>query len=154
MRTTKQIIARIKKLKNQDFFGFQRNNLLRYLTFEDAKPFLKDGTTAEQWTHHALTDDAVLEQLRSYMPFAWDKANNCRGLSASRSVDHMKTLLWLLGDPLGEKLDDIYEYYGKPCLAAVCEKYGIDWRALDNDCWTNEEGGRGKPAPAFVEVPA
>jgi hypothetical protein len=28
-------------------------------------------------------------------------------------------------------------------LAKISDAYGVDWRKLDNDCWTNEEGERG-----------
>ena len=71
------------------------------------------------------------------MEFAWDKANNCRGISASRSIDHYSVWIWLLGDE--DKLSDIrdYEYYGKPQLVEICELYGWDHSKWDDGVRTN-----------------
>jgi len=74
------------------------------------------------------------------MPFAWEKANGCRGISASRSLRHMVAWLWLDGqDEFLEKWNDLrdYEYYGKPQLIAICELYGIDWKKFDDGVRTN-----------------
>src|ERR1700678_953385 len=101
MRTTTEIIQHIANLENEDVFGFQRRDLLRFLSFSDAKPFLNANATEDKWTTDPLTHDFVVSEIHDYMPFAWDKANNCRGLSAGRSVEHMKAWLWLLGDDLG-----------------------------------------------------
>ena len=114
---------------------------------------LKDGATAEDWQEVEPNTDHLLGAIEEYMPFAWDKANNCRGLSADRSVSHMKAWLWLLGDDLGEKLDGIYCFYGKPCLRVICEKYGWDWRQWDDGEWRNEEGGAWTPPPDVIHIP-
>ena len=80
------------------------------------------------------------------MGFAWDKANNRRGLSSGRSIDHMRTWLWLDGkDDLAEQIED-YEYYGKPQLVAVCNEYGIDWKQYDDGEWVNNEDDTPKTA--------
>jgi len=143
-RTQNEIVSKIKEIKVGDFFGFKTQDLVGYLDFEHAKEFLKEGVKAEQWT---LATKSPAEQIAEYMPFAWDKANNCRGLSAGRSVNHMEAWTWLDGkDDLSDGLEDIYEYYGKPCLVAVCNEYGIDWRALDDNRWRNDEDGEYKSA--------
>ena len=67
-----------------------------------------------------------------------------------RSIEHMKAWLWLLNDPLGARLDDLYRHYGKPCLRAICEKYGWDWRQWDDGSWRNDEDGPGL-SPEEVE---
>jgi hypothetical protein len=77
------------------------------------------------------------------MPFAWEKANDCRGLSANRSIEHMTAWLWMLGDDLADKMDGLYEYYGKPCLRAICEKYGCKWQQWDDGVWRNSEDDDG-----------
>lgn len=155
MRTQQNILDRIAAIKaaGNDFFGFQTADLVSYLDFEHAKPFLNAGTTAEEWGKSRETLTSPADSIKSYMAFAWDKANNCRGLSAGRSVEHMKAWLWLDGkDELVAKLDGAYEYYGKPCLYLVCKEYGIDWQALDNDHWTNEEDGDGLSAAEAISL--
>lgn len=152
MKTTAEIFARIEEIKEADFFGFQRGDLISFLPFDAARLFLNEGVTARNWKTQEPTKEAVLAEMLDYMTFAWEKANDCRGLSASRSIEHMKAWLWLLGDDLGEKLENMYEYYGKPCLAAICEKYGWDWRSLDDGRWRNSEDDPGIPAPVAIEV--
>jgi hypothetical protein len=135
-RTPEEILARIEQIKADDFFGFQTTDLVSFLPYESALPFLQDGVTEADWKPR--TDP--VQQIKDYAEFAWDKANNRRGLSASRSVEHMKAWLWLDGkDELAERMDSVYEYYGKPCLVLVCREYGIDWRALDDGEWSNGE---------------
>lgn len=150
-RTTPEILAKIEKLKAEDFFGFATGDLISYLSFEEAKPFLKEGTTAEMWGAPLPRDhESVKSQIVDYMPFAWDKANNCRGISASRSISHMGTWLWMLGlDEASEQIQD-YDRYGKPQLRQICEHFGVDWRALDDGEWRNDEMQDGGPPPESV----
>ena len=117
-RTQEQILVRIKEIESDDFFGFQTSDLIQFLTFENAKPWLKEGVAAEQWEQGV---DPV-ELIKDYLPFAWDKANNCRGLSAGRSLEHMKAWVWLDDKPdLLKQIEEDYEYYGKPHLVKICE---------------------------------
>lgn len=140
-RTTSEILSRIEELKKSDFFGFESGDLIEYLQFPDAKPFLKDGATAEQWAPAIKSRDcqAIINQIKDYMPFAWDKANNCRGLSAGRSISHMQAWLWMLGEVDAAKSIDDYSLYGKPQLRAICEHFDIDWAGLDDGEWVNSE---------------
>ena len=143
MKTTEQILARIEELKDSDFFGFERSDLIDYLPFEHAKPYLKDGVTADEW--EASTKDPV-DCIKEYMDFAWEKANNNRGISASRSMSHMSAWLWLAGEhDFLAKIGDLqdYEYYGKPQLREICEHLEIDWKQYDDGRWTNSEYGSG-----------
>lgn len=142
-RTSEEVYAKLTELEKsgEDFFGFKRGDLVSYLPFERAKPYLKDGVTSEGWTPSEINRDRIVEEMLDYMGFAWGKANNCRGLSAGRSIEHYEIWLWLLKDELGEKLEDLYQFYGKPCLRAICEKYGWDWRKWDNGEWRNSEDG-------------
>ncbi|AFU86723.1 hypothetical protein D869_gp191 [Caulobacter phage CcrRogue] len=154
-RSTSDILARIKSLENDtsDFFGFQTGDLVCYLPFADAKPWLNENATAEAWAPSVNTPEAIKSTIHDYMAFAWDKANNCRGLSAGRSLDHMKAWLWLYGadEAWVEALRlDNYTMYGKPQLRAICEHFGWDWTAWDDGCWTNNEGASGS-SPDEVE---
>ncbi|MBU6488290.1 MAG: hypothetical protein KGQ57_10725 [Burkholderiales bacterium] len=137
-RTTEEILAEIERLKDGDWLGFRTSDLIQALPFEAAQSFLKEGVTADQWAQNTDPES----EIRSYMEFAWDKANGCRGLSAGRSVNHMESWLWLDGkDELSARLERVYEFYGKPCLVLVCQEYGIDWWALDDGEWRNDESG-------------
>jgi len=138
MRTPDEILKRVEEVKEEDFFGFETADLLAWLPYDKARPYLKDSVGPEDWSYEVPTHDSVLKCITNYMPFAWDKANACRGLSAMRSLQHMKAWLWLLGDDLTDKLDD-YTYYGKPQLRAICDKLGINWSSMDNNCWRNDE---------------
>lgn len=129
MRTQNEILARIDKVKEDDFFGFQRNDLIDFLDFENAKPFLKDGVTDDKWKVESRTPRDVMIE---YMPFAWEKANDKRGLSSARTIEHYKTWLWLDGnEDLSLKIEN-YQYYGKPQLIMICEYLGLDYKQWDD----------------------
>jgi len=90
--------------------------------------------------------EALEVAIRGYMEFAWDKANNRRGISAMRSLAHMSAWLWIDGkDELALSINE-YNYYGKPQLVEICEVYGIDWKALDDGEWVTDEGAEPKTA--------
>jgi hypothetical protein len=138
-RTSAEIKARYEVV-SQHFLDFQGGDLLTYMDFEDAKPFLNDGVTAEQLVE-ARSAPTPLEEASAYLPFAWEKANGCRGLSAGRSIDHFKAWFWLAGYDVDDDFDRRYQYYGKPCLVTASELVGFDWRAHDDKKWRNDEIG-------------
>lgn len=138
MKTQEEIIARIEQIKARDFFGFETSDLVSYLDYKHASPFMKEGTTESEW---GIAPKPPSEEIVGYLPFAWGKANNCRGLSAGRSVSHMSAWLWLDGkEALADNLHEIYEWYGKPCLAVISQEYGFDWQAHDDGEWKNGAG--------------
>lgn len=138
-RTQKEILAKIDEWENQDWMGTKRSDLIDYLSFENAKQYLKEGVTEKEWTERDLLTPA--EEIEKYMEFAWDKANNFRGISAGRSLEHMMAWLWLDGQDEFLKENDInnYEYYGKPQLVAICELYGLDSKKWDDGVRSNSE---------------
>ncbi len=139
MKTQEEIVKQVEKKTADDLFGFQTSCLIPYLDYEHAKQYLKPEVTRENWQRE---EKSPADEIKDYMPFAWDKANNCRGISASRSIEHMIGWLWLDGkDELLPKMESEYEFYGKPCLVLVCQEYGIDWRELDDGLWGNDEDG-------------
>jgi len=137
MRTQEEIVKRFGERKKNDMFGFEISEYIKYLDYEHAKPFLKDGTKEKDWEPEKVTP---AEKIKDYMKFAWEKANGCRGISAGRSLSHMVAWLWLDGQDKFLKewhnLED-YEYYGKPQLIAICKLYGIDWKQYDDGVRTN-----------------
>jgi hypothetical protein len=138
-RTTEDILAQIENRKG-GFLDFETPDLIAYLPFDAAKAFLNEGVTASEW-EQSQTDP--LDAVRDYLPFAWGKANDNRGLSADRSVQHLRAWLWLAGFDVNADFDDRYEYYGKPCLVVASEIAGFDWAEHDDGRWTNDESGDG-----------
>ena len=153
MRTDAEILARIETVKERglDWLGTQRWDLVLRLPYELAKPYLKEGVGEEDWKPSPRDEEAVRAEMHDYMDFAWDKANNRRGISAGRSLAHMAAWLWLVG--LNEAADamDHYDYYGKPHLRAICEHFDWNWRKWDDERWTTDELVDGLAPPESVD---
>jgi hypothetical protein len=139
-KTDAEILARIAVRKPIDLLGFEWGELLAYLSFEYAKPYLKDEVESAAWTPSDKSREGVLKTMLDYMPFAWEKANNERGISACRSIMHYCAWLWMIGEDTGElacdRLED-YNYYGKPQLVAICERFGWDHKQWDDGVRSN-----------------
>lgn len=141
MRSDEEVMARIRKIQaspDKDPFGFEKSDLVATLPFSMAKRYLKDEVTEGQWSDamEIRDPDHVRKGIYDYMSFAWEKANNERGISASRTISHMCAWLWLLGeDELCEEIRD-YHLYGKPQLVIICEHFGWRWRKWDDGNWT------------------
>lgn len=138
MRTQEEILNRIEDVRKNDFFGAETGDLIPFLTFENAKPFLKEGITEDQWNEKTPTEESIKNEAKEYLPFAWEKANDMRGISANRSIDHMRAYAWLLGDEILKEFDGIaYEHYGKEKLIYISDVVGFDWKSHDNGERTN-----------------
>ncbi len=122
-RTQEEILSRMKQVEKDDFFGFQRTDLLEHLDFENAKQFLKDGVTEADWKKETRTPKEVMTE---YLSFAFEKAKDKRGLSAGRSMEHYTSWLWLDGDEVLHKTLDEYTDYGIPQLIEICKYLGVD----------------------------
>lgn len=126
MKTTEEILARIKELEDSgaDWMGTQRGDLVGALTFTAAKKFLVEDALRADW-HPYLTQSEVKDRIKEYLPFAIGKAEDHRGLSAGRSIDHFTTWLWLLGNEeiSAEFLEASYQNYGCPQLAVVIKHF-------------------------------
>ena len=137
MRTDDEILARIEARKKEDFLGFELPDLLIRLPFEKARPHVSDEITEAGWTTLPRDRESVLKEMHEYMSFAWDMANNCRGISAGRSMCHYMAWVWLVGDEevFGDLTD--YQYYGKDNLVKICNHYGWDSSQWDDGERTN-----------------
>ena len=123
MRTAEEIIARIKE--PTDMFGFGAEALAQFITFDEAGLVAAKDMTAESWGPVTPRErEKVVEVMGAYMAFAWEKALNHRGISASRSVEKMRSWCWLLGEEDGIPWGS-YSNYGAPILKAICERYGF-----------------------------
>lgn len=131
IRKQEEILEKFKSIDQfDDFFGVQRTDLLLFMEFETAVPFLKDEyvkdvkSGKEEYKHKTDPKKEIL----SYLPFAFEKAENQRGLSAARSLDHLKTWIWLDDDKFyNEIIEDIENYtnYGIPQLKKIATHYGF-----------------------------
>jgi hypothetical protein len=132
-RTSAEIIARVQSAED-DFFGWVPEVLLAYCDFETAKPFLKDGVTAEDWAEEMADPAKVREAAESYYEFALGKIADERGISAERSVTKLREYAWLMGrDDVVDAMDAApYPQYGAPKVAAFGEAFGL----VDSDCAT------------------
>lgn len=139
MRTQEQIVQQIENRKDSDFLGFETDEYFRFLDYEHAKQYLKEGTKPEQWGEPSENStEGILKIMLDYMPFAWDKANNCRGISASRSISHYKAWIWMLNDSC-QIDEDSYRFYGKDLLRMICKQYGWNPNQWDNGIRVNSE---------------
>jgi len=131
MRTTTEIAERVQDRRAGDLFGFEIGTLMSYLPFKDVpEGLLKEGTTEADYNEvRPATDVNVRRDMGNYLGFAIMKALDHKGLSASRSISHYMSWMWLLGDEeamLWCERDDMYENYGAPILKAIATKYGIE----------------------------
>lgn len=128
MRTQQEILNRIEQLKDEDFFGFETGDLIMALDYGNAKPYLKPDCTEAQWTdgREPYTQENCRKNIRNYLPFAKEKADNERGISASRSQSHFRAWMWLACDDevLARVEATEYESYGRPKLAIIEAHYG------------------------------
>lgn len=148
--TQNEILTRYNERKKVDIFGFEITKYIDALDFENAKQFLKDDVTEIEWKPICCDYESTLAVMKEYMPFAWEKANNNRGISAWRSLAHCAAWLWLLGEhDLAEEIED-YTHYGKPQLVKICERFEWDWREWDDNRWTNDECAGGAIADDFL----
>ena len=142
MRTQQEIKQRFLDRKEKDFLGFEVDEYLMAMSSETLESLRGNGIKNDadlsehepQWS----SNDELLETCRDYMSFAWDKANDCRGISANRSVGHYIAWLWLLGENQFDDLMDDYEFYGKPQLVRICNYLRLDPNQWDDGVRTND----------------
>lgn len=153
-RAPEQIAARIKDPETiaRDIYSAERSRLLEALPLAHALPFLHVGAhTPETWSQiHTGTREQLLDGIRGYLPYTWQKTNAFRVSSIMRSRSHFAGLVWLLGpeaDELTERLlDPEPEHGGKHELVDLCELVGMNWRELDDDKWRSAADEPGLPA--------
>lgn len=142
MRTQDEIVKRIETRKGSDPLCFEVNEYIDYLDFDHVQPFLKEGVTEQDWQEATTKVNAPIERVHDYMPFAWGKANDERGISANRSIMHCLAWLWLAEEDeflaqVERQYNVNYHFYGKPILEMICEHFGWDWSQWDDGIRTN-----------------
>lgn len=134
-RTDDEILNRISVVTDRDFFGYEVFDLAMCLEFEKIRQFIPASVLPNDWEVVSREPAAVISMMRDYMPFAWDKANNCRGLSAWYSMSHYSAWTWLAGDNLGDLFNSRLNV--KDNLVLICNYYGWDSSEWDDGVRTN-----------------
>ena len=124
-----------KAMVSDDPFSFKKEVAIRFLSLEDAKPYITEKAFEEfkngdrVWKHITDIKEAAQDFL-DYMVFAWMKAVDGRGLSSIRSIDKLSTWMTILGrEDVAETLqrEDLYAMYGRPALREACKMLGIKY---------------------------
>lgn len=126
-RTQKEILKRFKEV--DDLFSTQKQDLVHFMTFATAKPFLRPENVKEiekdvpnKWKINTNPKKTIL----NYLSFAYDKAENQRGLSTARSMLHFKTWIWMDDPEFYEEIEHSIEHYtnyGNPVLDKIAKHY-------------------------------
>jgi hypothetical protein len=130
-RTEEELEAKLKE-ENKGFMSFGLDPLFGVIPLKLAKPYINKETYTKyesgEDTWETLIFEQVVREFLEYMVFAWGKAFDEKGLSASRSIIKLSAWLWLLGrDDLMQIIDDDdrYKPYGAPALIDVCVELNI-----------------------------
>ncbi len=129
IRTQQEILQRFESA--DDFLSTQQGDLIEFMEFNYAKPFLQSEYLEKidkgeiEW----VTETDAKSKIIDYLPFAFEKAYSERGISAGRSMMHMKAWIWLDNEEFyNEIIDriDNYDSYGLPALKAIAKHYGVE----------------------------
>ncbi|MEV0811490.1 hypothetical protein [Micromonospora sp. NPDC050200] len=137
-RSQDDIAARLWALRASggDLFGFREEVLVQALDFDHAREFLSPEATAQQWDQQRWSQHSDTETYaRWYLRFAIGKILDHRSGSASRSVDKLAELAWLLGrDDVVAAMDAAgYPMYGAPKVIVFADGLGWPTEVLVDD---------------------
>lgn len=125
MKTLKEFL---KGRKFESIDGRDRGRLAKYCYKEDALELFGLEPTDEWPDYVEFTKENVLKDLESDLDFAFSKALNQRGISAS--CMHEVILMWndVLESGLSEEhsSDSAYAQYGLPLLKETAVLFGFD----------------------------
>lgn len=133
-RSQEDIFTRFKEAQasREDIFGFRLEVLASAMTLDTLKKAMPDGEfTSEASEYPVFASENIDKEAREYLVFAIGKAVNHRGISASRSVDKLREMAWLMGkDDVVEAMDEAgYTEYGVPKLKVFADgmKYPFEF---------------------------
>lgn len=137
MKNAAEIKKKINDGFEHDVFGFSPSDIVDALPFEEAKKylteeFLSQENAKETWERDRYkTDEDVKKAIIDYLPFAWDKCESERSLSADRSIQHFIAWAWLIDDELCAEIEKMYNTnyypYGRPILKYISNKFGYKY---------------------------
>jgi hypothetical protein len=141
IRTIEEVRTRYvdKDRQSKDFFGFAAEVLGVHLP-----EGWKEGSQ-DKHKEFPLTEEFVKKEAIEYLHFAFGKALDHRGISASRSVQKMREYAWLLC--MDEAVafadnDSNYPNYGVPVLKHMARAFGVE---LPEDIAKWEDGAACTP---------
>lgn len=123
MRTIEEVFSFANK--KIEPFSFYMESIAAFIPFDLMKSKLKSEVTKEQWEKDLkpFTEENIITEMKEYLSYAYEKAENQRGLSAARSMQKYQTWLYAIGDDeLSEECEG-YHLYGLPQLNKIKEKY-------------------------------
>jgi hypothetical protein len=112
--------------KSQTLDGRDINRLVQFIPESELKDFgceLKDEFVGKH-QHIEFTKENILKQLEKDVSFGFDKALDCRGISAGLMSEVVMMWNWILEEGL-EDFDN-YPMYGLPIFKATALKYGFE----------------------------
>lgn len=134
LRSQEEILEKMKKItEEQASMDFSVEVIVYYLNWENIKPYLKEEyiekvENGEEQFNFVTSIEECAQDFLDYMNFAWGKAENQRGISASRSIQKLSTWAWLMGrEDISDVLQDdsLYNPYGAPALIKACNMLDI-----------------------------
>lgn len=100
--TQEEVLERIGAVAGIDMFGEYRPALIGYLTYENAKPWLKKSITKKSWRQAG--DEELRRDILHYMDWWGEKVEGGRGISVHRGRAQMIIRLFLAGIPLWKEI--------------------------------------------------
>lgn len=130
-RTSSEVRAYYDATRNEDVLGFIAEVLLPRCDYDDVSDLVKADVIRDVWESEAQESrdpSTLLDEMRDYLAFAWEKARDHRGISAGRSLQKLQAYAWLLGDTEGantirDRSEADYYPYGAPVLAWIAGRY-------------------------------
>lgn len=135
-------------LNNYEFKSFDGRDLVRLADFMTVEQLaqkeitFKDPSKLDAHVPLSMTREAVLERLKVDLEFAFNKALDKRGLSATCMFYVIMMWNWILQEGLEDFSEDTYAQYGLPLLKATAVKYGFTNPIGDdigNENWYSDE---------------
>lgn len=129
----------LEQVKNEyEFKSFDsrdKGRLCYFIEEKDLPDFKIELKDEYVGNHEAIpfTRENILLQLEKDLSFAFDKALNCRGLSASCMFGVIQMWNWILDEGLADFDEENYAQYGLPLFKATAVKYGFPNPIGDDD---------------------
>lgn len=126
MKTLQQVV---REFKSNSFDGRDESRLVEFLTEDQLNAMgieLNSEWKGKHKPSEEFTRENVLSHLESDLDFAFEKALDQRGLSASAMFCVIKMWNWILEDGLEDWDNDDYAQYGLPLFKATALKYGFN----------------------------
>lgn len=126
MRSSKEIIKKIKSEDKISIFNFVRDVLCPYLSYKDMVENFNPKLREETWVRKEFNKDEVLKEMERYMGYTWSSGVlGHNELKVLKSIDMFKCWLWLLQDD--QTLKQIakipHKRYEGPIFKYICDIY-------------------------------